>query len=74
MPGRLHATSKDTHPSPSQMLSTILVKSKKASLGGVFDAASEHDLKQWSLLFHLEKLKLSFFVVVLGSSLVSSAT
>ena len=71
MPGRLHATSKDTHPSPSQMLSTILVKSKKARLGGVFDAVAEHDLKQWSLLFHL---KLSFFVVVLGSSLVSSAT
>ena len=70
MPGRLHAT----YQSPSQMLSTILVKSKKARLGGVFDAVAEHDLKQWSLLFHLEKLKLSFFVVVLGSSLVSSAT
>ena len=58
-----NATSKDTHPSPSQMLSTILVKSKKARLGGVFDAVAEHDLKQWSLLFHLEKTETLFLLL-----------
>ena len=30
------------------------------------DAVLEHDLKQWSLLFHLEKIETLFFVVVLG--------
>ena len=45
------------------MLSTILVKSKKARLGGVFDAVAEHDLKQWSLLFHLEKTETLFLLL-----------
>ena len=63
MPGRLHVISKDAHPSPFKMLSTILVKSKKARLGGVFDAVAEHDLKQWSLLFHLEKTETLFLLL-----------